>query len=161
MSLWGKIVPVKNHWTRHKFTYRLCAWVYVFIFCPGLLRHMDPLCKSEVYSVMIKHFYTLQNDYHNKSSYHLSPYRVTNFFLMMTTFKMTAFLMLLSDLQYSIIGWSCHAVHYSSMTYFITGSLYPLIHSTRFAHPATALPPGSYQLFSVSMSFVLFIRFCM
>ena len=69
--------------------------------------------------------------------------------------------MLLSNLQYRVIVWSRHAVHYISMTYFITGSLYSLIHSTHFAHPATALPSGSHQLFSVSVSFVLFIRFCM
>ena len=28
---------------------------------------------------MIQHLYTVQNDHHSKSSYHLSPYRVTIF----------------------------------------------------------------------------------
>ena len=36
---------------------------------------------------MVWHLYTLHSDRYSKSSYHLSSYKVTNFFLIMRTFK--------------------------------------------------------------------------
>lgn len=101
---------------------------------------------------MIQYSYTLWNDHYSKSSYHPSPHNVTSFFLVLRSFKLSKQLL---GVQCSI-SYGHHAMRHISMTYlFITGSLYLLILSTHFTHS----PNTPHNLFSVSMSFVLFVHF--
>ena len=57
----------------------------------------------QVYNIVIRHLYTLQSDQPGRSSNHLSLYKVTT--IVTTIFP----------------------VHYISLTYFVTGSLYLLM----------------------------------
>ena len=55
------------------------------------------------------------------------------------------------------MNYNHHAVHYSLMTYFITGSLYLLTPFTHFAPPSSPHPPSplvTTNLLSISKSFV-------
>ena len=83
-----------------------------------------------MYGIMIWYLYALQNDHHNKSSFPVSPYKVTN-------------------LQYNITDYSHHAIHYNRMAYFMTKSLYPgPLH--RFCSPLQHPSPlAAVILFSV------------
>ena len=89
---------------------------------------------------MIQYFYTLQNDHHDKSSYHLSWYKVIK---ILTIFPML----------YISSPW---------LIYFVTGNLYLLISLTDFTHPPHT-PPSLWQppIFPLSISLFLFVHlFC-
>ena len=71
----------------------------------------------------------------------------------MRTFKIHSPKKLLSNMQYSVMSYSPHAVYYIPMTYFVTGSLYLLMSFTFFAH-TPAPPQATTGQFSISMSLV-------
>ena len=75
------------------------------------------LYQFQLYHLVNWYFYTLWNDHHDKSSYQLSSYS-----------------------YYNIIDYLSFAVHYISMTYFVTGSLYPLILLPFFPIPSPLSP---------------------
>ena len=70
---------------------------------------------------MIQYFYTLQSDHCDKSSYHLSPYKVTE--ILLDVFPM-----------YISFIWLI----------FVPGSLYFLIFLTYFTHSSTVLPSDNH-----------------
>ena len=82
---------------------------------------------------MIWYSYTLQNDHHNKSSFPLSPYKVTS-------------------IQYNVTDYSHHAIHYNPMAYFITESLClgPL-------HPSNTPPLWQSSCYSLYYEFAFFL----
>ena len=92
-------------------------------------------------SVPSWYFYTLKNDCHNKSSYHLSPYKIITIFI---DYKIVIILFI--D--------SCCIVHPSDI-YFVTGSLYFFNSCTCFTHPLHPLP-----LMITSFFLYLWIYFC-
>ena len=109
----------------------------------------------------IQCLYTLRNDHHNKSRYHLSPYKVTKFFLLMRTFNIYCFsnfpvcntkLLTISTMVYITSFW---------FIYSITWSLYPLTTPIQFC-PSTS-PPLLWQPSICSLNlwvyFVLFYLF--
>ena len=92
-----------------------------------------------MYDITIWYFYILRNDHHDKSSYHLSPYKV-----------MTILLTIFSMLYISSL-W---------LIYFVTGSLYLLIPITYFTSPVWQPHFCSLYLW-VCFCFVLFFHlFC-
>ena len=107
---------------------------------------------------MIQYLYTLQNNHHNKYSYHPSPYKVTICFLVMRTFKIyslgnfqtcTTILLTIVTKLYITSPW---------LIYFITESLSLL---TPFYYFPTFSVPSPIEITilpSVSMSFVLFVH---
>ena len=97
-------------------------------------------------SVPSWYFYTLKNDCHNKSSYHLSPYKIITIFI---DYKIVIILFI--D--------SCCIVHPSDI-YFVTGSLYFFNSCTCFTHPLHPLPLMITSFFSVSMNLFLFCYVC-
>ena len=68
-------------------------------------------------------FLYIQNDHHNKSSCHLSPYK-----------DITLLLTIFPTLNIS----------YLWLIYFVTGSSYFLISFTYFSHPPSSLPSGNH-----------------
>ena len=111
-----------------------------------------------LYNIVVQYFYILQNDHHNKSSYHLSPYK-------MITVSLTIFPMF-----YVISLW---------IIYSITGSLYLFITLSCFtqpphtlhsapSHPSLSTPtpftqptpqPGCSPYLWVCFCFVIFVLF--
>ena len=69
----------------------------------------------QAYNIMIGYMYILQNDPHNKSSYS-SPHVVTKKFLLWWE-MLRSTLLAISNIQYSIVNYSHHAVHYIPRTY--------------------------------------------
>ena len=122
----------------------------------SLLRHLNFFLIRKIFTeikltyntassrcTVICYFYTLQNDHHDKSSYHLLPYKVIK--ILLTIFP---------NLHNS----------YLWLIYFVTERLYLLISLTYFSHPSKP-PPLRQHLFvlciydSISVLLCLFICF--
>ena len=95
------------------------------------------ICLFQVHIIVILYLYTLQNDHHDKSSYHLAPYKVI--IILLTIFPM----LYITSLQ---------------LIYFITGSLYLLIPSPISPNPLPVSPLATTSMFSVSMNPFLFLK---
>lgn len=119
------------------------------------------LCWFQVHN-MIQYLYALWKDHHNKSSYHPSPHKVTNFFfLMMRPFKIyspgnfqicTVILLVIVMMLYIISP---------LLIYFVTGRLYVMTPFTYFAHPQCHSPPGSHHSFLCKLCYIMFVHlFC-
>ena len=76
--------------------------------------------------------YTLRNDHHNKSRYHLSPYKVTKFFLVMRTFNIYCF----SNFPVC----STKLLTIFTMVYIFLIYLFNNLKSEPFDHPHPILP---------------------
>ena len=86
----------------------------------------------QVYHIVSLYFYTLWNDHHGKSSYHLLPKE-----------------------QYYWLHYLCCTLYLHDI-YFITGSLYVLTSLTSITYSLPTLPLATTKLFSVSMGPFLF-----
>ena len=109
---------------------------------------------------MIGYLCILQNDHHNKSNYHLSPYIVTEFFLVMITFKIYSVrkFQIYDTVLVTVI--IMLYVTFPGLTYFIPGSLYLLSPFTPFAHPpAPPAPPSLAATVSMSLVFAFLFLF--
>ena len=94
----------------------------------------------QVHNIAIRYLYTLQNDHHDKSSYHLSLHK--DIALLLTRFPVL----------YNTSPW---------LVCFITESLYFLISFTYCTQSSTPLPSGNHQFIlgiydSVSIFFSFF-----
>ena len=98
---------------KHKFNL-----FYLFVY----LLNLSTMLYNFLGNIVIWYFYTLQNDHHDKSSYHLSPYKNT---LLLAVLPKLSFLSL----------W---------LIYFIIGNMYLLISLTFLTHLHTPLPSGKH-----------------
>ena len=90
-------------------------------------------------TIVILHFYALQKDHHDKSSYQLSSYKVIKI------------LLAIFPTPYISSPW---------LIYFVTGNLYLLISLIHFTITKFPCPLATTCLFSVSMTLFLFCYAC-